>query len=478
MKTKILTILLLCILLVGTLPLTAFASTTTYSDVLDDLQLDSTFDTSYYPTVSTDYSLSVIQLAESTDSELFVYVYQPSGQVGGLVASSINISTTINDYISYYNYKLELVSSSGTLYKYKVPNLIVKSDTTRYYVITSIYRPFDESIDTQADYDNTITEVNYDISRQYCFSTINGMEYVSVVDIETITVTDKFVGFVRYSNGFALYSSSCDSHFVAFNTDRDIDSLLEADVYYTTQDYSSSFATFVGENETFGTVTDNYAYLSYTDKVEHTGNGLFAGTYTWDRIETVEQFVSENTLTQDVYTGAVLDASVASTLSDTAIEALEGMEWVLRFCETEYSSTYSSMSSATFSTIVGNVTILRLKFETDGIVYNLGVIDNKQTGSDDPVNGESYSLSINTDNNLWWILALVLLAIFIVLMICVKDVLDFVIGIIRGIFKVVYNILYGIWWLVSSVFVCIYEILKTIFYRVPAWFIGLFRRDK
>ena len=31
------------------------------------------------------------------------------------------------------------------------------------------------------------------------------------------------------------------------------------------------------------------------------------------------------------------------------------------------------------STKVSDVTILRLKFETDGVVYNLGVVDNKQS---------------------------------------------------------------------------------------------------
>ena len=35
---------------------------------------------------------------------------------------------------------------------------------------------------------------------------------------------------------------------------------------------------------------------------------------------------------------------------------------------------------------MGDVTILRLKFETDGITYNLGVIDNKQTGGREPAN--------------------------------------------------------------------------------------------
>ena len=70
-----------------------------YSGVLDDLQKDDSFDESHYPAIADDYSLKIIQIAESTDGELFLYVYQPSGQAKNLIASSINISTTINDEI-------------------------------------------------------------------------------------------------------------------------------------------------------------------------------------------------------------------------------------------------------------------------------------------------------------------------------------------------------------------------------------------
>ena len=308
-----------------------------YSGVLDDLQKDDSFDESHYPAIADDYSLKIIQIAESTDGELFLYVYQPSGQAKNLIASSINISTTINDEISYHNYKVRLLNSSGVFYKYIVQDFAVLSEPARYYAISSIYRPFDESIDEQADDGNTVTEVNYPVNKQYCFSEINGKPYCNVVDIETITITDKFVGYVRYKDGFKLYVGACDSHFVAFNTDKPIDKLLEADVYYTKQDYSYSFAVGAGEHETFGEKSDEYAYLKYTDKVEHTGGGLFAGTYKWDRIETVEQFIAENDLTQNVYSGAVIDVNVANKITDEGKAALQSKKWVLRFAETSYS---------------------------------------------------------------------------------------------------------------------------------------------
>ena len=403
-------------------PLVARAESITYSGVMEDLKKDTSFKPENYPTKADDYSLQIIQLAESSDKELFVYVYQPSGKAKNFKASSINISTTINDSISYLNYKLELLNSSGVFYKYKVSGLTVKDESVRYYAISSIYRPFDESIDKQASGGNTVTEVNYAVNKQYCFGEINGKPYVNCVDIETIVVTDKFVGFVRYPDGFKLYVGACDSHFVAFNTNKPMDKLLEADVYYTTQEYSSSWAAFVGENETFGNKADKYAYLKYTDKVEHTGGGWFAGTYKWDRIQTVDDFI-KNEDREQIFSGAVIDVKISSKLTDAALNELKGKKWVLRFTETDYTkSSKSGMGATTYyhseSTIVGNVTILRLKFETDGITYNLGVIDNKQTESREPSNSTSTSVGINNIPNVGkgipYILMLALLLLLLV----------------------------------------------------------------
>lgn len=394
-------------------PLVARAESITYSGVMEDLKKDASFKPENYPTKADDYSLQIIQLAESSDKELFVYVYQPSGKTKDFKASSINISTKINDSISYLNYKLELLNSNGVFYKYKVKGLTVKDESVRYYAISSIYRPFDESIDKQASGGNTITEVNYAVNKQYCFGEINGKPYVNCVDIETIVVTDKFVGFVRYPDGFKLYIGACDSHFVAFNTNKPMDKLLEADVYYTTQEYSSSWAAFVGENETFGDKADKYAYLKYTDKVEHTGGGLFAGTYKWDRIQTVDDFI-KNEDREQIFSGAVIDVKISSKLTDAALNELKGKKWVLRFAETDYTFWSGQGTYGSFSTLVGDVTILRLKFETDGITYNLGVIDNKQSGSKDPSNETDIDISLNKRGKM--ILYLLMLILLIILL--------------------------------------------------------------
>lgn len=418
-------IVTLCVFLTGAQSFSAVAAeeNKTASGVIEDLSKDASFNAANYPSNAKDYSLSVMQLAESTDKELFVYVYQPSGDK--VKASSINISTTINDDISFFNYSLELLNFEGTLFKYKVTGFEVKKDPVRYYAISSIYRPFDTGIGDEKSGNNTINEVNYVVNRQYCFGEINGKPYVSCVDIETIVITDKFVGFVRYKDGFKLYVGACDSHFVAFNTDKPIDKLLEADVYYTSQPYSWLFAIGVGQNETFGEKKDNYAYLKYTDKVEHTGDGFFAGTYKWDRIQTVDDFINgENR--ENVYHGAVLDVKVSSKLTDEALNELKGKKWVLRFVETNYTlSSGANGSTSTKSTLIGNVTILRLKFETDGITYNLGVIDNKQTGSTEPSNSTDIKVEPNATGK-----GILYLILFVLLLVILAPLLPYVLNVI------------------------------------------------
>ena len=426
-------IVTLCVFLTGAQSFSAVAAeeNKTASGVIEDLSKDASFNAANYPSNAKDYSLSVMQLAESTDKELFIYVYQPSGDK--VRASSINISTTINDNISYHNYKLELLNFDSTLFKYKVTNFEVKKDPVRYYAISSIYRLFDASIGDKKSGNNTINEVNYAVNRQYCFGEINGKPYVNCIDIETIIVTDKFVGFVRYPDGFKLFTGAraCDSHFVAFNTDKKIDKLFEADVYYTTQKVSYDFFT---EDSPFSikfgdSKTDNYAYLKYTDKVEHTGGGFFAGTYKWDRIQSVDDFIKTEDRTT-VYYGAVINSKVSSKLSDEALNDLKGKKWVLRFTETSYNKApKSGMGAATYyhaeTTMVGNVTILRLKFETDGITYNLGVIDNKQTGSTEPSNSIDIKVEPNATGK-----GIIYLILFVLLLVLLAPLLPYVLNVI------------------------------------------------
>ena len=195
-----------------------------YSNVLDDLKKDSSFDETKYPVVADNYTLSVITVAESENLQLFVYVYQPSYGSKTLVANSINISVGTHTALSYKNYSLNLLSQEGVFQKYEVFDLEVASDSISCYEVSSIFRRFDPSIDDELDKEtgNTIDEVSFFVGKRYLFEYTKGIPSLTVEDIQFIKVTDKYVGFLRLDkNDFPIspnvYGSSYDVHFVAFS---------------------------------------------------------------------------------------------------------------------------------------------------------------------------------------------------------------------------------------------------------------------
>lgn len=446
--------------------------TTGYSDVLKDLQKDDRFNIDDYPSVADDYSLKVIQIAESTGGELFVYVYQPSAETKELVATTINISTGI-ETLSYINYKLTQLSANGVFAKYRVDDLLVKTDVLRKYDISSIFRAWDKSIDEEPSGGNTISEVSFNVGQQWTATTYNNQVLYSNVSVETIEITNKYVGFVRYeSDNNNWHSSACDRHFVAFNTDKPIDKLLEADVYYLEQSMFCNYLdnTQIKNNKPFtkqfGNKVEKYSYLTYTDRqeVEVGSSGLIGNKkvfkYAWDKIQNVNDFVSSVNV-GSVYSRGIFDTHVQSKITQEGLNDLGGMQWVLSFVNTDYSFDMHATGGggSQRSSIVGDVTILRLKFETDGIVYDLGVVDNKQTGDgiQDNVN------KVFNELTGWFKIFLIILATIFGLLLIVVIVV--VLTPFAPIFKAIFNaigkfikgILKVVWWVISSPF----ELLKS-----------------
>ena len=412
-----------------------------YTGALEDLRTAKNFDPSYYPTKEGDYTVSLIQIAESKDNELFVYTYQPASDER-ITASSINISRTSELNVTPQNYYLTLLSREGVFCKYVVKDFKVSDEPTRYYAIPSIFRFWVNDIDGDQSGSQTVTEKPFEVAEQFRFGTLNGKEYVERKKIDVITVTSKFVGFVRYKDGFSLYPTHCDSHFVAFDTDRQIDKLLEADVFFVSQSYKY-FNYVAGKKEyDFANQTSETVSLKCEQTGDYTTSGLFAKSYSWKRIASVNDFLAEEQ-TETLYSGAVINVTSGNSFTDEAKAELQKQKWVLRFKETDYSVTYHKNSSlyVTDGTLVGDVTILRLKFVTDGITYNLGVVDNKQTGSKDPVNEIVTSLKLNPVLT-WILLAILFVVLLVVLMPFLPTILLFL-------FKLIVWIVKAVVWLVS-----------------------------
>ena len=370
-----------------------------YSDVLVDLLTDENFDPLAYPQDTEDYTLQVIQIAESNESDLFIYTYQPSGSSQDFRASSINISTTIGNNFMPVNYRLEYLNSNGVFYKYRVVDFEILPDKLRYYSIISIYRPWIEGIDEPASEGQTISEVPFEVGKLYTATTVNGVVSYTCQATETIEVVTKSIGFIRYENGFTLYHQACDSHYVAFSTNKPMDKLMEATVYFWYQDVQYTI-NLTGthrhwESEPYYKTIN----LSDIETGSNSAHGWFATQYEWQRIESVNEFKAS--LEEDEI-----------ELTDEALNALNDKQWVLRFYESDYQLINSNVSWENVQE-VNDVTILRLKFETDGITYNLGVVDNKQSGDIEPDNKQP-TLWDKVWNYLWKILTGLLIIVAVI----------------------------------------------------------------
>ncbi len=363
-KTSLILALILIIASIGCVPsgIAFAASETIYTGVIEDLQKDETFDVAQFPVNNNPKKvMDVIQVAESNAGELFLYVYQP--QQDKYIPTEARISQTVGDNLSPKDCKLTLLSREGTLAKYKVEELQIKPDAVRYYFILQLARPNTET----SNGDNIIDTVSYSVGKLFTVCTVDGNITYAMEYQELISIRDKRVGYLRYTDtssflsmlGYDMVGETLDSHYVAFTTDKPIDKLYEIDISYNTvvchKDTQLGITTETEEEanvvkETY--TADNYANVDVMNK-----------SYKWKRIQSANEFITtEPALTDDVK------------------GKLDGMTWVLRFLETNVTVTRPTqlLVYRTY-TRVEQVTILRLKFDLQGQTYNLGVVDNKQS---------------------------------------------------------------------------------------------------
>lgn len=341
------------------------------SGALSDLRKDPSFDITKYKDNQADYSVQVIQIAESTNKELVIYTYQPAQRTHHFVATCVNMS--LAETASGTNlYNLELLSEEGVFCKYKVKDVFVADTEYRYYNITSIYRAWKEGVDASSGNDNTKNEVAYNVGKLFKASTIDGKVTYTEVCQETIEIVNPYVDYLRYSSGFWLATGACDSHYIAFDTDKQIDTLMEAKVYFKHRTARSKVGT-LNDGITYGPEISETKELTGKDKGEtlEYGHPWFTKKFEWDRIQSVDEFKK------------------TETLKPETIKNLDGAKWVLRFYETTFNSFWDGMGGYTDYTDVSDVSILRLKFMTNGKLYDLGAVSSKVSGDNIPGGGET-----------------------------------------------------------------------------------------
>lgn len=415
-KSRIAIIIILIIaLMTGVGARIARADTSSYTSAVEDLYKDVNFEPEKYPIVTDDYSLNVIQIAESKESELLIYVYQPAGDKG-ITAKSINIAKQPNgaDNLSFKNYRLNYLNSAGVFFKYLVTGFELETTTTRNYNISNILRSYNSEIDGKPSEGQTVTEVPNKVGQLWTVTTTANGEVKYVMDTtEVIEITQKVVGYCLYDDGlnvgWGAMQGATKAYFVAFDTDKPIDKLISAELSFWAQkskfkvcgnqaahDHDYLYDMHDVETICYGVDTDygeNTVHeppltIKHTQKFSNQGGGNWVGRpanrYEWNRIRSTSDFISDNN--NDKYT---LTGSDKQKLSDT--------KWVLNFYEAHDRYLFNNVwlsfipgvtqipgvgdGEAQFE-FAYDVSILRLEFETEGRHYNLGVVDNKQTGNE------------------------------------------------------------------------------------------------
>lgn len=353
-------------------------SITAETKVADDLNYilidgKKAFDTADYPEKADDYSLTVLTIAEGADKGLFIYVYQPSTNTKFLQSINLSMSTlpTGDENAEWRLYTLDMLDEYGAIQKYKVDNFEVSTDSVRFYDITRISRIFDSDIDTpeMLDESQTINLVAVEVATCWEVKTVDGKLTYLKTPIDVIEITNAWTGHITYSDGFfgSVLISNCDAWFFALSTDMRIDELIEADVVYSYIDYSYRVPP-TGNDELVEVKTESNVLLRLNDKQtgSNQGNGLFGHKWTWDRIVPISEFVEDN--------GDNLSEDCKNKLSSDDFKG----GWVLRYLETENYNYYlgEGLTSTYYHdyTNITEVSVLRLKFKTDGETYNLGVV--------------------------------------------------------------------------------------------------------
>lgn len=320
-------------------------------------------------------------IAEGAQGELFVYVYQPSHATLDLQAVNLSMSTipTGNENAKWKLYYLTLLDSEGVFDKYQVNNFTVSTDKVRYYDITRISRAYNSVADKpvggvtpMSDNSQTVETIAYEVGMCWEVKTVDGKVTYHPTKIDVVEITNAWIGNITYSNGYFgdKVFAKCDAWFFALTASMPIDKLIEVDLVYSYNTYSEYHCPpglFGGGITTTLLDSGIDIFLSLNDKQtgSNKGGGLWGHIWSWDRIVPVSDFLSVN--------GKDLSSDCKETLSSDEFEG----GWVLRFLETDYEAFYSDAGTSTYDyTDITEVSILRLKFKTDGKMYNLGVVSN------------------------------------------------------------------------------------------------------
>lgn len=328
----------------------------------------------------------------------YVYFNLPTWASAHIENLSISISTSVSnpDYSiteNYVDYDLKYVNSEETWYKFEILNLPNVDKTTRRYHLKEIFVK-DRS-----------ASLNFFVDEVYIFNGIKN-DHIQVFnqEIETITITDKEVHFYCHGDGQDFFFRETglmqpgdiytDAWYIFFNTDKEMDELLEIELTYQQYNYHL-YQTYYGiymddevTNEVISDMKNSDSLLSYdfdvgrsyvnylepevvtitpgTKKIPYTDEGWF-GNYD------IYYEELDNIMDLRKYKAQDSDKFVFTDYADV-------YAWGVHFKDTtrsfqDYTTSNLDLASHLDGSGMSDVAILRLKFQTNGIVKNCYAVD-------------------------------------------------------------------------------------------------------
>lgn len=432
-KRALIFILLFILIFVGLLCYGFIANATTENNtsVINDLFSDPNFNINDYPRIDNDYSLNVIQIGETKDKELIIYVYQPSHKTIDLLGTKISIAYGFSKDgkgLEPKLYPLELLSTSDVFDKYLVKNFEVPEDTRRYYNIVSIFRKFNSSIDNQSENYGDFTDISISVGQQWYAYNINNTIAYEMNTFNTMIINTDMVGNFEFNDGltwgnFVGVFNKGDCWFIAFNCeDYVIKHIYDADLSFNQKSVRETWALGVGTNYYYGEEENKTITLTDKDIMSYTGDGLGARTFEWNRVLSSDKFI-ENVENNKV--------NIPSNVKQT----LENSQWVFTFTETEKSfNDFEGGYTSSYYDIY-DVGILRLHFlDMSSKTYDLGVV-NSLFDPDNIVDGVGTTKILETLQDFFEKLFMVLgLIVLMIIIMCLSNFLMPFILIIKEIF--------------------------------------------
>ncbi|MBO4962358.1 MAG: hypothetical protein J6C97_01130 [Clostridia bacterium] len=363
------------------------------TSVLEDLERDSTFNKDDYKENLEDTSISLITIAENTLDELYVYTFQPNPNT---LCSSLNLQYGDNSFTSVINnYKLLLISSDGVFFKYKVKIDKISNADTYYYDIISIYRFFDANLDGETG-NQIITEKSYSVGRKFYVNNVGSNKYYSYQDIKVVEIKDKICGTLRYFEDYSVDAwtflltagliiesnvSFIDTCYIAFNTDVVIEDLLEVEVVFNTQNYVYACDTLSGHNGSIkwdNNIKEQRKVVVPEKKRNHSKK-WFLETFSWNTIQTGKEFVAgfNNRKFMDF---EFLPFTQAYEIDAEGKAKLENKQFVVHFYDFKGVTRHNLFRTECLQENITDVSVLRLKYQTNGELFDLGAVDTKQSG--------------------------------------------------------------------------------------------------